>query len=94
MLPKPPRSAFPPQLVHAPGKIYVYLGSAAGLGSMASMSDLGDQEGDQFGYLAAGAGDVNGDGYGEVIGQQFPLPAISPPGTQDKAGLHSHSGIV
>jgi hypothetical protein len=49
------------------GKTYVYLGSATGLESTFAMHDQGEDMGDQFGYSVAGAGDVNGDGYADVI---------------------------
>jgi hypothetical protein len=50
------------------GHAYVYLGSAEGLASTAATSLLGpgDQTA-QFGNAVAGAGDVNGDGYADVI---------------------------
>jgi hypothetical protein len=45
------------------GKIYLYYGGETGLASSPSWSLLGPVAGGMFGYVVAGAGDVNGDGY-------------------------------
>ena len=49
------------------GQARVHLGSPAGLPAVPDWSAEGDEAGARFGYSAAGAGDVNGDGYGDVI---------------------------
>jgi hypothetical protein len=49
------------------GAAYLYLGSATGPGATPSWSVQGTQEGAQLGRCVAGAGDVNGDGYADVI---------------------------
>ena len=49
-----------------PGKAYLYLGSAAGLGDVqARITGQADQ--DFFGMSVAGVGDMNGDGYGDIL---------------------------
>ena len=48
------------------GRVFLYLGSASGLTS-ASWSAEGDQAGAAFGTAVAAAGDVNGDGYDDVL---------------------------
>lgn len=48
------------------GKVFVYEGSSSGLGS-SCWSAESDQVGSVFGYSVASAGDVNGDGYGDVV---------------------------
>ncbi len=45
----------------------VYTGTASGLPTDASWTVVGDQDGAAFGQAVAAAGDVNGDGYGDVI---------------------------
>ena len=49
------------------GKIFVFYGSASGLSSMADWSDVGDQANARLGNSVASAGDVNNDGYADVI---------------------------
>ncbi|NMC00358.1 MAG: hypothetical protein GYA35_08785, partial [Thermoanaerobaculaceae bacterium] len=48
------------------GKAYLYLGSASGLSSPHSWSGSGPGENSCYGYVS-GAGDVNGDGYGDIV---------------------------
>ena len=52
---------------NANGKARVYLGSASGLAAGASWTSVSTMPGDNYAYSAASAGDVNGDGYGDVI---------------------------
>ncbi len=49
------------------GKTYLYLGSSSGLLTTAAWTAAGENTGDFFGYKVSTVGDVNGDGYGEVI---------------------------
>ncbi|MBX7042003.1 MAG: FG-GAP-like repeat-containing protein [Ignavibacteria bacterium] len=51
------------------GRVYVYYGSATGLSSTANWTkdELGITAGGRFGYSVATAGDVNGDGYSDLI---------------------------
>ena len=50
------------------GRAYVYLGSTTGLGAAAAWTaDPTDQASAYFGNSVASAGDVNGDGFGDVI---------------------------
>ncbi|MBN2392314.1 MAG: FG-GAP repeat protein [Anaerolineae bacterium] len=48
------------------GKVYVYYGSATGLGDTPAWTATGITEYDQFGGAIATAGDVNGDGYADL----------------------------
>lgn len=49
------------------GKVFVYLGSASGLSTTEAWSPEGDQSNAVFGTSVASAGDVNGDGYSDVM---------------------------
>jgi hypothetical protein len=49
------------------GRVLVYHGSAAGLGDTPAWTAQGDQAGAFFGRAVGTAGDVNGDGYSDVI---------------------------
>ncbi|MBN1887178.1 MAG: FG-GAP repeat protein [Thermoflexales bacterium] len=49
------------------GKVYVYHGAGGGLDTTANWTALGEQVGANFGHSAGSAGDVNGDGYADVI---------------------------
>jgi hypothetical protein len=49
------------------GRAHLYLGSAGGLGASAAWTGESDQDFGNFGYSVASAGDVNDDGYADVI---------------------------
>jgi hypothetical protein len=49
------------------GMVFVYHGSAAGLSTTADWTAEGDQHFAYFGWAVSSAGDVNGDGYDDVI---------------------------
>jgi hypothetical protein len=49
------------------GKAFLFLGSPSGLSGAVSWTAEGDQESARFGFDVSAAGDVNGDGYADVI---------------------------
>ncbi|MCB9652499.1 MAG: FG-GAP repeat protein, partial [Deltaproteobacteria bacterium] len=49
------------------GAAFLYLGSAGGLSAVAAWSAESDQASASFGSSVASAGDVNGDGYDDVV---------------------------
>jgi hypothetical protein len=49
------------------GRAFVYLGSASGLAATPAWTAESDQAEARFGYAVASAGDVNGDGFSDVI---------------------------
>ena len=56
-----------PGVHNAGGKVYIYYGSSGGLSASPSWTHSGDNENDHFGASVSSAGDVNGDGYSDVI---------------------------
>lgn len=51
----------------AEGGAFLYLGTSSGLSTTAAWSPLGPQSGSGFGGVVADAGDINGDGYDDVL---------------------------
>lgn len=49
------------------GKVYVYYGPLSGVDATPDWTAEGTQSGERFGHSAASAGDVNGDGYGDIV---------------------------
>ena len=49
------------------GRVYIYLGSASGLSTTAIWNTGSSKSGSRFGCSVSNAGDVNGDGYSDVI---------------------------
>ncbi|MEM9986128.1 MAG: LamG-like jellyroll fold domain-containing protein, partial [Bacteroidota bacterium] len=49
------------------GLVRIHLGSAAGIAASPAQSLTGSGTGDYFGHALASAGDVNGDGYGDLL---------------------------
>jgi len=62
------------------GKVYLYHGGANGLGTAADWVAAGQSAGDRFGGAVGTAGDVNADGYGDVV---IGVPLADPAGRAD-----------
>ncbi|HXU12866.1 MAG TPA: FG-GAP-like repeat-containing protein, partial [Candidatus Binatia bacterium] len=79
------------------GSVDLYLGSATGPGTSAAWTTSGERIDDEFGYALAAAGDVNADGYGDVIvgapGYDYPEPIDRPNAGKVQVYLGSASGL-
>ncbi len=73
------------------GKAFVYLGSSSGLSLTSAWSAEGDQEGAHFGVSVGAAGDVNGDGFDDVIVGSYYYD--SPESNEGKAFVYHGSSI-
>jgi hypothetical protein len=60
------------------GRVYAYLGSVGGLTATPAFTATGEAAFNNFGYSAGTAGDVNGDGYDDVV--------VGAPGYQNSTG--------
>lgn len=49
------------------GKVYLYLGSASGLSQIPVATYTGTTENEELGRSVFGGGDINGDGYGDIV---------------------------
>jgi hypothetical protein len=58
------------------GRVQVFYGSATGPGNSANWTKAGTQSGEYYGWSVSSAGDVNGDGYSDILigapGNDFP----------------------
>ena len=55
-----------PGFDHSRGKAYLYLGGPKGLSEKPAWTFQGEEPGDAFGDRVGSAGDVNGDGFGDI----------------------------
>jgi len=76
------------------GRVFVYHGSASGLAASAAWTAESDQEDVRFGDSVSTAGDVNGDGYSDVIVGSPRDPDPSSPGGRAYLYLGSASGLA
>lgn len=70
------------------GKAYLFLGSASGLSASAAWTKTGPQTESRFGYSLSSAGDVNGDGYSDVIIGAY--TQVNAPGTGEGGAYVFH----
>jgi hypothetical protein len=68
------------------GRAYLFRGSASGLLLDPSWRSDGTESGDWFGFMLDGAGDVDGDGYGDVI--------VGAPHADTLAGVESGEALL
>lgn len=81
------------------GRALLYLGSVRGLASAPSWIDLGPQAGGHYGAALAGVGDINGDGFEDVVvgAPDFDAPRrriVSGPGAAAAIASRRDAGLV
>jgi hypothetical protein len=69
------------------GQVYLYLGSSGGLRPSPALTISGAADHDHLGSAVAGAGDVNGDGYADVL-----IDAVGAPGGTFKGQVYLYLG--
>jgi len=70
------------------GRVYLYFGGLSGLGSAPSSTLVGpDGPGGAFGQRVASAGDVNGDGFADLV-----VPVLSSPAADGAGRVHIYFG--
>ncbi len=78
-----------PRANGATGRVDVFNGSVAGVGSTRSWSATGGASGDEFGASVASAGDINGDGFADLI---VGAPKADPPGASGAGSVSIYVG--
>ena len=71
------------------GRVYIHHGSATGISSTANSTVTGTVSSDRLGHGVAGAGDVNGDGFDDVV---IGAPGIDTTGRTDRGAAFVHHG--
>lgn len=71
------------------GRVDVYYGSASGISAMPSATLRGAELNASFGFSIASAGDVNGDGFGDLV---VGAPQSSPSGRMGAGSVHVFLG--
>jgi hypothetical protein len=75
------------------GRAFVYLGSATGLATTPAWTFESDQVGARLGWSVSTAGDVNGDGYSDVIVGAYLYDATQPAEGRSYVFLGSATGL-
>ncbi len=86
-------SSYYSDLIIEQGRAAVYLGSATGLSAMPSWEIVGMQKGSFRGLRIGGAGDVNGDGYSDVLVGEYRFNAPHPEALATMLFLGASSGL-
>lgn len=68
------------------GRAYLYLGGSGGLSAVPATVLTGENDADRFGYRVGTAGDVNGDGYADVVIGAYGFPGGEPCNTSTCKG--------
>jgi hypothetical protein len=76
------------------GYVWIYHGSAAGLSAVATTALHGDAKNAYFGDSAAGAGDINGDGFADIVVGSPGSSLVHPLGGAAFAFYGSAGGIL
>lgn len=76
----------------AAGTVVIFYGSRTGLSSLRKTEIMGPAAGARFGYSVAGVGDINGDGFADIVAGAGGVPHVQYTGDRRPVSAHVYFG--